>query len=364
MVVEAILPMMERLSLVKHSKPWIAETDLRCVEEVLSSGMIAQGDQVRKFEEEVSEYIRALGGVAVGSGTAALILALLGIGVGLGSEVILPSYVCSNVLDAVKCVGANPVLCDVGELWNMTPETVASRITKKTAAIIAVHIYGIPIRVAELAFLGPPVVENCSQAFGVRQDGAIAGTNGVVGIFSFNATKCLTSGEGGMVVTTDPKLLEKMYRIRDGGLSLPFRLASPMTDIQAALGRSQLARYSEFLSSRREIAQRYFSELEKIQIILPERVKERSIFFRFPIRVHGDIETYQRYFEEKGIMIRRGVDSLLHHRLGLDPSLFPMTEILFSETVSLPIYPALTNDEQTAVIKTCREIWSDRGNSY
>ena len=216
MVVEAILTMMKQLSLVKHSKPWITETDLRCVEEVLSSGMIAQGDQVRKFEEEVSEYVGALGGVAVGSGTAALMLALLGIGVGRGSEVILPSYVCTNVLDAVRCVGASPVLCDVCELWNMTPETVAPKLTKKTAAIIAVHIYGIPTSVLELVSLGPPVVENCSQAFGIRQDGAIAGTNGVVGVFSFNATKCLTSGEGGMVVTTDPELLGKMYSIRDG----------------------------------------------------------------------------------------------------------------------------------------------------
>ena len=130
-----------------------------------------------------------------------------------------------------------------------------------------------------------------------------------------------------------------------------------MTDLQAALGLSQLVRYAEFLTLRRQVADQYFSELQGCQIQLPNEVRERSIFFRFPIRVQGHLNMFEEEFKRHGVTVRRGVDALLHRMMRLNPHDFPMAEQLFNETLSIPIYPALRVQDMNAVIMATRSVF-------
>lgn len=334
------------MELIQHSKPWITDSDVRAVADTVSGGMIAKGLRVQSFEDAVAAYNGTPGCVAVGSATAAISLALRSMGIGEGDEVILPTYVCISVANAVKSVGATPVLCDVGDHWNMTPRSVEPHISKATKAIILVHIFGIPSDASSFTHFKIPIIEDCCQAFGATVRGRKVGTIGSVGVFSFNAIKCLTTGEGGMATSTDQALIDRMKRSRSDNI-----VASPMTDIQASLGLSQIARYGEMLLRRKKISEAYFAAL-------PERLTEKlsgsggeNIYFRFPITIGRDFDSLRVYFESKAIAVRRGVDSLIHRQWGLPDKAFPEAVELFNTTLSLPIYPALTAEEAAHTIK-------------
>jgi UDP-4-amino-4-deoxy-L-arabinose-oxoglutarate aminotransferase len=295
--------------------------------------------------------------VAVSSGTAALTVALSALPLKKGAEIVIPSYVCKSVAEAVISAQYKPVLCDVGDDWSMTAETVASALTNRTGAIIVVHIFGIPIKLDGFEKFDLPIVEDACQAFGATSAGQMVGTIGTIGIFSFHATKCLTTGEGGLAVAKDQQLLERMRSLRDGEKHPIARVVAPMTDLQAALGLSQISRYPSFLKRRKTIAERYFHGLRDCPIRLPYPVRKDSIFFRFPVRVSGDFYRIRQRFAESGIHVRQGVDELLHNLIKQPGNTFANAENLLSETVSIPIYPALTDDEQEAVLHACRNIF-------
>lgn len=167
-----------------------------------------------------------------------MILALKALGVGQTDEVILPTYVCRSVIEAIFTVGARPVLCDIGNEWTITAETVATKVTPRTAAIIVVHIFGIRTDTASLERFDVPIIEDACQAFTAKAIETGRDTGGSVAVLSFHAIKCLTTGEGEMAVSNDTGLVKRMREFRDGVDSAPGnRVASPMTDLQAALRR-------------------------------------------------------------------------------------------------------------------------------
>jgi UDP-4-amino-4-deoxy-L-arabinose-oxoglutarate aminotransferase len=349
----------QRFSTIPHSMPHISSKDKAAVEAVLKSGMIAEGEVVEQFEQAVSKYLGMAGGVATSSGTTALFLALKCLDVGEGDEVVIPSYVCRSVWDAVSATGARPVLCDIGEDWCINIHTVEPHITRKTKAIILVHIFGIVADADPLLDLGIPIIEDCAQAFGARRGNKIAGTFGRISITSFQATKPFTTAEGGMALSNNENVLKKIRGLKKGVTDfLALRYLYPMTDLQAALGLSQLARYDEFLHRREEIANYYFSELKDLPLQLPRAIRDKSIFFRFPLRTKRDFEELKASFLLRGIHVRRGVDSLLHRQCGMKSDDFPGTERLFSETVCLPLYPALNNQHVKKIVTSCQEIFS------
>ncbi|MGC9310396.1 MAG: DegT/DnrJ/EryC1/StrS family aminotransferase, partial [Candidatus Aenigmatarchaeota archaeon] len=193
---------------VPHSRPTINEEDILCVASNLRSGKIATGGEVGVFEKEMSDYIGALGGVAVNSGTSALFLALKALEVKNGDEVILPSYVCASVLSAVNSTGAKPVLADIeNEGYNICPKSAAEKITARTKSIIVPHMFGAPAGLEELLELKVPVIEDCAQSAGASYNGKKLGSFGAMSIFSFYATKVLTTGHGGMVLTCSKDFL-------------------------------------------------------------------------------------------------------------------------------------------------------------
>ena len=344
--------------IIPHSKPYLTAEDRAAIDKVLTSGMIAEGELVDRFEQKVSTVLGVAGGIAASSGTSALFLALKGLDIAQGDEVIIPSYVCRSVWDAVSAAGATPVLCDIEEDWCMSVNTVKRHVTKKTKAIIVVHIFGIVADAASICSLGIPVIEDCCQAIGAQRENKKAGTFGQVCIVSFHATKLLSTGEGGMVLSNDRHLLGKIRDLKQGQNGhLTVRYLYPMTDLQAALGLSQLAQYNDFLDRRRTIADYYFSELKEVSFLLPHAVRNRSIFFRFPSRTTEKFEKLQPLFYSRGIHIRKGVDAVLHRLWAMNPDLFPTTEKIFLETFCIPIYPALHNEECEKIATACRDLF-------
>ena len=344
-------------SVIPHSKPCLTTEDGKAIDAVLRSGMIAEGNLVKDLENAVGQYLGLLGGVATSSGTNALFFALTALGTGVGDEVIIPTYVCRSVWDGVIATGATPVLCDVGDDWCASAETIKPQVTARTKAIIVVPIFGIASDVIPICEMGVPVIEDCCQAFGAIHGDKMVGTFGELCFLSFHATKLLTTGEGGMVLTGDPGLLDRLRDLKQGkNGNLAVRYRQPMADLQAALGLSQLARYGSFLRRRQSIADFYFNELKDLPVRLPRAIRDRSIFFRFPLRVQGDFESLRRLFDVEGVQVRRGVDSLLHRRDGMNPEGFAGAEKCFSESLSIPLYPALSDEDCERVVDSCRYI--------
>jgi UDP-4-amino-4-deoxy-L-arabinose-oxoglutarate aminotransferase len=317
---------------------------------VLASGVIARGELEARFEQEVAVALGTLPGVACASGAAALLLALRTLGVSTGDEVLIPTYVCGSVRDAVRATGAIPVLCDVGPTGTLTVETVARHRSPRSRAIIAVHIFGQACDVEGLAGLELPVVEDACQAFGLRISGRSAGALGTLGILSFHATKCLTTGEGGMLVTHDAALAARARDLRaslaagSGGLS----------DLQASLGLAQLERYDAFLARRAAIARRYDHSLGR------PACKEPAPFrFRYTLAPSGGLETWGPAFAARGIQARRGVDTLLHRLEHQEDITFSGATSLFDSVVSIPFYPGLTVDEVDRICHALSELRDD-----
>ena len=344
---------------IVHSKPWITDAENSAVSDLMATGMLAQGKKVREFECAMGGWIGARdGAVAVGSGSAAIVLALDALGVRGGDEVVLPSYICPKVFEAVATVGARPVLCDMGDYWIVRSHNVEPCITSRTKALIVPHLYGIFTDTESFHRLGVPIIEDFAQAMGPKGNRSLR--SGDIAVFSFHPTKLLTTGEGGMAVSADQDLVRRMRAIRDGSENRDRgRLFSPMSDISGVLGLSQLNRYPTFLARRRAMAKRYTVALKDI---LPggfdEYPFERSMFFRFPLRLEGGITKYRPLFAERGIRVSSGVDELLHRCMKLSDDQFRTSALLYERTVSLPIYPAMTESEQDRCVQAAVEIFS------
>ena len=340
---------------IQHSKPWITDADLEAVRAALESRMIGQGARAQEFEATLAEWVGAEGSVVVGSGSAALVLALTALGVGAGDEVVIPTYVCASVAEAVVTVGANAVLSDVGPAWVVTPEAAARVVTRRTRAIIVPHMYGIYADVDSFRRFGVPIVEDCAQAVDDKGKRPLTGD---IGVFSFHPTKCLTAGEGGAAVAHDPGLVRAMRTVRDGApAGSRGRLFSPMSDVAAALGLSQLARYHEALERRRTLALQYRAALKPvIPTAFVHESFDNGMLFRLPLKVSGGLDAYQDAFARMSIHVRRGVDQLLHRARGTPDAGFETAVDHFDTTLSLPLYPALTDEEHAACVRAAVEI--------
>lgn len=327
--------------MIPHSRPTLTERDSRALSEALASGMLATGSTVAAFEVAVSERYGMGGGVATASGTAAIMLGLKMLGIAAGDEVIIPTYVCHDVLQAITAVGATPVLVDIDSRWRQPLEPIARAVTSRTAAVVIVHIFGFMSGVSQLSALGVPVISDCCQAFGGRHDALPD-----IAICSFSATKCLTTGTGGMCLFRDAEQADRGRAIRDDATN---RFPVTMSDLSARLGLSQLAQFDDFVTTRRHIATRYLNALADVDATLPTYGPD-DIPFRFPLRTARGFEAVVDQYAAHSVAARRGVDALLHRGMGLDDSEFPNASALFGETVSIPLYPSLSDAQIERVV--------------
>lgn len=343
--------------MIAHSKPTLDQDDYRGVTDVLKSGYLVQGEQVAGFEDALSSFVGVRNGVAISSGTAALHLSLIALGVGEKDEVIIPSYVCCALLNAVMYVNAVPVIADIDRFtFNMDADDLKKRVTRKTKAIIVPHMFGLPADIDEILSLGIPVIEDCAQSIGSRYKGGYTGGFGVLSIFSFYATKMLATGEGGMILSGDDKLAEIVRDLRDYDEkdSYSVRYNYKMTDIQAALGISQLKKLPSFIQKRKEIAGRYDETLNEISFPVPATLEGRDhIYYRYVLLLDhssGFIENMLKM----GIECRRPVFKPLHEYLGL--SGYPVAQEVMNRAVSIPLYPSLKDEETRKIAAGIKEI--------
>jgi len=201
--------------MITHSKIVLDEEDIDGVTDVLRSGLLVQGKAASSLEKEFASFIGVRHAVAVSSGTAALHLALISLGIGHGSEVIIPSYVCTALLNAVHYVRATAVLVDIDPYtYNISAEQAEKAISTKTGAIVVPHMFGLPADMDEILSLGVPVIEDCAQSAGARFKGQYTGSLGRISIFSLYATKMLCAGEGGLILSDDPDLIARARDLR------------------------------------------------------------------------------------------------------------------------------------------------------
>jgi perosamine synthetase len=333
---------------IAHSRPTIEKADIRAVAEVLSSGRLADGSQVTLFERELSSYIGQKGGIATNSGTNALYLALLSLGHDSRNEVIIPSYACIALLNAISAAQLEPVVVDIDEYgFNIALNAVKKAMNSRTKAIIAPHMFGDPIAsIQEIVELGIPVIEDCALSVGAKVDGRRVGSIAQLAVFSFYATKLLTTGHGGMVVSRSDEKLNAMKNLMQYDHRLEYRQSFNfrLTDFQAALGRNQLAKLDDFITRRQCIALRYnenFREINHVQI--PTRVED-SIYFRYILQVEH-VDSWITGLSGLGVDCRRPVFKPLHQYMNLNRDDYPNSERAYRHNISIPIYPSLTDQD-------------------
>lgn len=344
--------------MIPHSRPSLGEAEAQAVAAVIRAGLLAQGEKVAEFEHAIARVVGQDHGVAVSSGTAALFLALKGLGVGAGDEVIFPSYVCTALWHAVSQAGATPVLVDIDpETYHPSPGAVARAITRKTKAVIVPHLFGLPAELSELEQSGIPIIENCAQTLGASMGGRPVGSAGALTVCSFYATKLITTGEGGMVLGRSETRMARIRTLRqyDEPAALESGFNYKMTDMQAALGLCQVAALPDLITRRQVIAARYATALRGLKADPPAGIPRHDhVFYRYVVRLPQSAESAVKAFAARGVICRRPVFKPIHAYLGLPG--FSGTDLAWERSLSIPIYPSLADHEIERIVDAMREV--------
>jgi dTDP-4-amino-4,6-dideoxygalactose transaminase len=338
--------------LIAHSKPSVTDDDAERVARVVRSGQLAQGPEVAAFERELAARLGVQDAAAVASGSVALELALAALGIGAGDEVLIPSYVCDALHHAVRRVGAAPVLVDADPATqSLSAKDALARRTGRARAVIVPHAFGLAADLEPFQALDVPVIEDCAQALGAElSSGRPAGSGGTLAVCSFYATKMIAAGEGGAVAGS-AALVARVREARDYDerQTLAPRTNAKLTDIAAALARGQLARLDAFVARRRALAARYRALLAAGPVRLPAEAGRRHVYQRFVLGIDRDPAAVAQALAARGVAARRPVFRPAHRALGLDG--FPEADRLWAESLSIPCYPALSDDEAERVAR-------------
>lgn len=322
--------------------------------------MLAQGPEVAAFEVEFATLIGADHAVALNSGTSALHLGLLAAGIGDGDEVIVPSFTFAATANAVALTGARPVFVDISTHdFCVDPAAVEDAITDRTAAIMPVHLYGHSADMDALCSIaqrrGLLIVEDAAQAHLATWRGQSVGTFGL-GMFSFYPTKNMMSGEGGMITTSDPEVARRARLLRNQGMEVRYQnevigFNCRMTDLHAAIGRAQLEQLPEWTARRRQNARRL---TDGINSVIPpaEASHAEHVYHQYTVRVPERRDAFLGHLQQIGIGAGVYYPTPVHRlpSFALDLNL-PATEQAASEVVSLPVHPALSDDDVDAIVE-------------
>ncbi|MDJ0316230.1 DegT/DnrJ/EryC1/StrS family aminotransferase [Arthrobacter antibioticus] len=353
---------------IPAAKPIIGAQERAAVEAVMASGMLAQGQQVADFETEFSQVLLdGRASVAVNSGTSGLHLGLLASGVGVGDEVIVPSFTFAATGNSVALTGATPVFADIElDYYSLDVAHVESLITDKTKGIMPVHLYGHPFAAEAFVALadkhGIDLYEDAAQAHGAALNGKKVGTFGKFGMFSLYPTKNMTSGEGGMVSTADATVERNLRLLRNQGMETQYEnelvgFNNRMTDLHAAIGRVQLKKVMDWTRQRQANAAFLSANLEGVGTPKVADGAEH-VYHQYTIRVpQGRDELHARLRSE--FNIGSGVYyPAPNHRLPSFNSVedLPNTEIAAKEVLSLPVRPSLSQDDLARIVSAVNTI--------
>ncbi|MDD5634768.1 MAG: DegT/DnrJ/EryC1/StrS aminotransferase family protein [Candidatus Omnitrophica bacterium] len=343
--------------LIPHSKPTIGKEEADAVSKVVRSGHIAQGKNVEEFEEKLAKFVGVKGAVAVNSGSAALHLGLVAMGLDRKKEILLPSYVCTAPLNAVYMANAKPKICDIEiESFNISLDSIDDNKTDSANVVIVPHMFGNIADLEKIEEMALVIVEDCAHSIGGTYGKKKAGSIGVFSIVSFYANKMMACGEGGVLLSSDENLLKTVRDLREYDEKEDYRLRFnyKMTDIEAAIGLVQLKKLPGMIKKRKEIAARYDKALNGLDVILPKGEFDH-VYYRYIIRTKKNASGIIAKMREKGIMCAKPVYKPLHRYLGMRSG-FRNTDEVYSQAVSIPIYPLLSIKEQSKIVEAIKEI--------
>jgi dTDP-4-amino-4,6-dideoxygalactose transaminase len=362
--------------------PYIDDDDIRQMEKAVRAKAVSQGGIAESFESAFADLLGAKGAVAVNSCTSALILALRTLGVGSGDEVILPSYTCLAVLNAVMQTGATPRLVDNNYDtermdYNISEQAISNAISDKTKAIIVPHMFGVAAEVDRIITLGVPVIEDVTLSLGLMYKGRIVGSFGQLSVCSFHTSKMITTGEGGMLTASTPVLYKRVAylngweceqaaaRLKDAdNVNYELRYNFHLSDILASLGLSQLAKLKGFITRRRELARLYSERLSRFsRLRLPDPDRQDNVFFRYLVGLPDgiDVAGVIEEFLNAQIEVGRGVYPSLHNYLRLSADCFPNAERAMRTLLSIPLYPALTDEQVEHILRVSEKVFREEG---
>lgn len=360
--------------MIPIARPQMGDEEKELVWSAMSSGALAQGARVRELEERFADFVGVPHAVASSSGTTALHLALLASEVGPGDEVITVPFTFFASASTILFTGARPVFVDVDEAsFNIDVAQIEAAITPRTRAILPVSLYGQPADLPAIAEIaerrGLALVEDAAQSHGAAIGDRRSGSWGA-GCFSFYPTKNMTTGEGGMVTTSDPAVADRARLMREHGMRIRYQhevvgYNFRMTDIHASIGLAQLTKLPGYNARRRQIAARYDRELRGV---ITPRVQPgvTHVYHQYTIRVNRRDEFVDQ-------LKKRGVGTGIYypipvHRqkplleLGYGDLRFPVSERLSSEVLSIPVHPSLSDEEVGTVIAAVNGVSAELGS--
>ena len=381
--------MRERTEWLPYGKQTLDDADIQAVVEVLRSDYLTTGAKIPEFEAAFAEYVGAQYAVAVANGTAALHAAAFVAGIGVGDEVITTPITFAATANCLLYLGARPVFADILEdTYQIDPEQVRTKITRKTKALLPVHFTGQPVDLKRIHDLAAEynllVIEDAAHALGATYHGHRIGSCSDLTTFSFHPVKQITTGEGGMITTNDSVFYQQLLEFRTHGITRNPELLSRdegawyyeqqslgynyrLTDLQAALGLSQLKKSDQFLKRRREIANTYQQALAGLKgLILPTLAAAIvSSWHLYIIRLNPKVVKVSRrqIFEE---LRARKIGVNVHYlpvyahpyyqSLGYPKGLCPYAEAFYETALTLPLFPAMTEQDVTDVIEAVSEV--------
>jgi aminotransferase EvaB len=343
------------------------------IDQVLNSEVLILGENVRKFEEEFAAYCQALYGVGVNSATDAIFFALKSLDVKSGDEIITVSNTAVPTVSAIAATGAKPVFVDIDPVsYLINVDLIEEKISPKTKGLVVVHLFGQCAdmnRISELAEkYGLFIVEDCAQSHGAEYHGKIAGSMSVISTFSFYPTKILGGyGDGGMMITSDSALYERMKRLRFYGMektyySVEHGYNSRLDELHAAILLRKLSHINEYIDARRSIAKRYDDSLKNISnLTLPiELPGNKHAYYLYVVR-HPQRDEIIEKLKANNILVNISYPWPIHtmtgyQYLGYAEGDLPETEKASREIFSLPMYPSLKHEEQSYVIDVLKRI--------
>lgn len=343
------------------ARPDVGDEEIAAVSRVLRGPILTAGPETEAFESEFAAYHGAREGVAFANGTVALIAMYAAFGIGPGDEVIVPSLTFVSSVTSVVYSGATPVFADIDpETFNIDPADVVRRLGPRVKAILAVHYGGQPADLAELAELaadaGVLLLEDAAEAHGARYRGRYVGTWGMAGMFSFTPTKNITTGEGGMVLTNDVELAERLRLLRNHGQSEPYVHSLigcnwRMTEMQAAMGRAQLGKLSGILARKLALAAEMDQLLEDLPGVQPPTTKpdRDHVHMLYTVKLESEAAARDAVMEQmswKGIETRVYFPPVHRQPIFADAAAkLPVTDHVAGNILSLPIHSRLTFGE-------------------
>jgi len=351
---------------------------LDATEKILTSGQFILGDEVKRFEESFAKIAGTKYAVGVDNGTDALVLSMKALGIGKGDEVITAPNSFLASASSIALVGATPVFADVRDDFNLDPEKVEKAITKRTKAVLAVHLTGRPADMGALLKICKRkkihLIEDCAQAVGAEYNGKRVGSFGVIGCFSLHPLKNLSAtGDGGVLATNNEKIYQWLLKARNHGLKNRdecdfWSMNSRLDNLHAALLNVKLKYLDKWNTRRREIASVYLNAFKNLDMIVPyDKPNEKAVYHTFIIQTKYRDEL-KKFLSEKGIDTKVHYPIPIHFQkaakyLEYKRGDFPVTEKQMKTILSLPVYPELTDEQLNFICDKILEFYSLKKNA-